>query len=140
MKLNIGQYIYSALSAIVVAPAATANDTPQLLTVFPVIADFNTAVPRTPFAVYQRTACHPEYTKDGFTGEISHSYSVTVADNDFNNTANLAESVANALIGLSHQVKAGIKFNQVLLTDLSEDFIEGIYTQTLQFEINTTEI
>ena len=97
MKLNIGQYIYSALSAIVVAPAATANDTPQLLTAFPVIADFN-------------------------------------------NTANLAESVANALIGLSHQVKAGIKFNQVLLTDLSEDFIEGIYTQTLQFEINTTEI
>ena len=26
------------------------------------------------------------------------------------------------------------------LTDLSEDFIEGIYTQTLQFEINTTQI
>ena len=59
MKVNIGQYIYSALSAI------------TGLTVFPVIADFNTAEPTTPFAVYQRTGCSPEYTKDGFTGDIS---------------------------------------------------------------------
>lgn len=140
MKLNIGQYIYSALSAIWVAPAATANDTPQLLTVFPVIADFNTDAPTTPFAVYQRTSCQPQYTKDGFTGEISHSYSITVADNSYNDTVNLAEDVANALIGLSYQAKDGIKFYQVQLTDLSEDFIEGIYIQTLIFDINTKEI
>lgn len=140
MKLNIGKHIYSALNTIVVTPAVTANDSPVLLTVFPVVADFNTADPTTPFAVYQRTGCQPEFTKDGFTGETVHSYSVTVADNDYNNTVNLAEKVADAIIGLSYQMKTDIRFGQVQLTDLTEDFVEGIYTQTLQFEINTTEI
>ena len=128
MKLSIGQYIYSALSAI------------TQLTVFPVIADFNTSEPSTPFAVYQRTGCSPEYTKDGFTGEIMHSYAVTIVDNDYTNTVTLAEQAINAIIALSYQAKTGIRFGQVQLTDLSEDFIDGLYTQTLQFEINTKEI
>lgn len=128
MKVSIGQYIYSALSAI------------TGLTVFPVIADFNTSEPSTPFAVYQRTGCSPEYTKDGFTGETLHSYSVTIVDNDYTNTVTLAESTVDAIIGLSYQVKTGIRFGQVQLTDLSEDFVDGLYLQTLQFEINTTEI
>ena len=140
MKLNIGKHIYSALNAIVVTPAATPNGLPVLLTVFPVVADFNVDNPTTPFAVYQRTGCQPEFTKDGFDGDIVHSYSVTVADNDYNNTVNLAEKVADAIIGLSYQVKTDIRFGQVQLTDLTEDFVEGIYMQTLQFEINTTEI
>ena len=128
MKVSIGQYIYSALSAI------------TQLTVFPVIADFNTSEPSTPFAVYQRTVCSPEYTKDGFTGEIMHSYAVTIVDNDYTNTVTLAEQAINAIIALSYQAKTGIRFGQVQLTDLSEDFIDGLYTQTLQFEINTKEI
>ena len=128
MILNIGKYIYSALTAI------------TGLKVFPVIADFNDPTPTTPFAVYQRTGCNPEYTNDGFTGDISHSYAVTIGDNDYSNTVVMAENVANALIGLSFQAKTGIRFCQVKLTDLSEDFIEGIYTQTLNFEINTTQI
>ena len=127
MKVNIGQYIYSALSAI------------TGLTVFPVIADFNTAEPTTPFAVYQRTGCSPEYTKDGFTGDISHSYAVTIADNDYTNTVILAEKAIDAILALSYQTKADIRFRQVQLTDLNEDFIDGIYTQTLQFDINTKE-
>lgn len=128
MKVSIGQYIYSALSSI------------SGLTVYPVIADFNNATPTTPFVVYQRTGCTPEYTKNLFTGSIRHSYAVTVADNDYTNTVTKAESVINAMLALSHKAKTGINFNQVQLVDLNEDFIEGIYTQTLQFEINTTEI
>ena len=127
MNVSIGKYIYSALTAI------------SGITVYPVIADFNAPVPTTPFVVYQRTGCTPEYTKDLFTGCIRHSYAVTVADNDYTNTVTLAESVIGAMLGLSHQVKTDIRFNQVLLTDLSEDFVDGIYTQTLQFEINTTQ-
>ena len=126
MNVGVGKYIYSALSAI------------EGLTVFPVIAAFNDAEPTTPFAVYQRTGCTPEYTKDLFTGGLVHSYSVTVADNDYTNTVNVAEQAINAIMALSHQEKTDLRFRQVMLTDLSEDFIDGIYTQTLQFEINTT--
>lgn len=139
MNLEIGKYIYSVLNAIVVTPAATANDSPVLLTVFPVIADFNTAAPTTPFAVYQRTGCEPDYTKNLFTGLVRHTYSVTVADNDYTNTLTLAKAVINAMLALSHTDQTDICFDQVLLTDLSEDFVDGIYTQTLQFEINTTQ-
>lgn len=128
MKVNIGQYIYQALTAI------------SGLSVFPVIADFNSDQPTTPFAVYQRTGCNPEYTKDGFTGDISHSYSVTIADNDYTNTVILAEKAIDAILALNYQTKADIRFRQVQLTDLNEDFIDGIYTQTLQFDINTKEI
>lgn len=128
MNVGVGKHIYEALTAIVG------------LTVFPVIADFNTAEPSTPFAVYQRTGCDPGYTKDLFTGGIRHDYSITVADNDYTNTVNLAEQVINAMLGLSHQQKTDMRFAQVMLTDLNEDFIDGLFTQTLQFEINTISL
>ena len=126
MNVGVGKYIYSALSAI------------EGLTVFPVIADFNDPQPTTPFAVYQRTSCTPEYTKDLYTGGMVHSYSVTIADTDYTNTVNIAEQAINAIMALSSQEKTDLRFRQVMLTDLSEDFIDGLYLQTLQFEINTT--
>ena len=126
MNVGVGKYIYSALSAI------------DGLTVFPVIANFNDAVPTTPFAVYQRTGCTPDYTKDLFTGHLVHSYSVTLADDDYTNTVNMAEQAINAIMELSGKDKTDLRFHQVMLTDLSEAFVDGIYTQTLQFEINTS--
>lgn len=128
MKLNQGKYIYSALVAI------------GHVIVSPVMVNFNTATPTTPYITYRRNGFTPEYTKDGFTGDATGIYEVVVADNDYTNTVTMAESVVNALTALSHQANTDFRFNQVLLTDLSEDFIEGIYTQTLQFEINTKEI
>ena len=127
MNVGVGQYIYRNLSLI-----------DKSLKVFPVIADFNTADPVTPFAVYQRTSCSPDYTKDLFTGNIRHNYSVTIADNNYTNTVTLTERIINAMLALSHKDEKDMRFGQVLLVDLSEDFIDGIYTQTLQFEINTS--
>ena len=126
MNVGVGKYIYTALSAI------------TGLKVFPVIADFNEATPSTPFAVYQRLSCTPEYTKDLFTGGLNHNYSVTIADNDYTNTVNLSEQAINAIMALSGKDKTDLRFHHVMLTDISEDFIDGIFTQTLQFEINTT--
>ena len=126
MNVGVGKYVYQALTAI------------EGLTVFPVIADFNDPQSTTPFAVYQRTSCTPEYTKDIYTGGMVHSYSVTIADTDYTNTVTIAEQAINAIMALSSQEKTDLRFRQVMLTDISEDFIDGIYTQTLQFEINTT--
>ena len=126
MNVSIGKYIYSALTAI------------TGLKVFPVVADFNEPTPTTPFAVYQRTSMEPDYTKGLFSGQIRHDYSVTVADNDYTNTVTTTEAVINKMLALTGKTMTDIYFNQVRLTDLSEDFIDGLYTQTIQFEINTT--
>lgn len=145
MNIQYGQYIYAALSAIEVPQPATTTTptrdaTPELVKVYPVISDFNSAVPPTPFIVYQRTGADPNYTKALFTGEITNNYSVTVVDNQYTATLELAQSVVNAMLALSHTVKTDMRFGQVLLTDISEDYYDGLFLQTLNFEINTIEI
>ena len=145
MNISIGKYIYNALSAIEVPQQATTTTptrdaTPELVKVYPVIATFNDSTPPTPFAVYQRTSAEPDYTKSLFTGLIRHNYSVTVVDNDYTNTVTLAQQVVDALLALSHTRHEDISFGQVTMTDLSEDFLDGLFLQTIQFEINTKEI
>ena len=129
MIVNIGKYIYNAIKGV--------SDT---LHVYPVIATFNDATPPTPFAVYQRTSAEPDYTKNLFTGLIRHNYSVTVVDNDYSNTVTLTQQVVNALLALSYTKHEDVNFGQVTMTDLSEDFLDGLFLQTIQFEINTKEI
>ena len=126
MNINIGKYIYSALLAI-----------DALQHVFPVIADFNDAVPPTPFAVYQRTSAEPNYTKSLWTGEITHHYSVTIAAANYADTVTVAQSAIDAILALSHTDKDDIRFAQCTMTDISEDYLEGLFLQTIQFEINT---
>lgn len=145
MNISISKYIYNALSAIEVPQQATTTTptrdaTPELVKVYPVIATFNDPTPPTPFAVYQRTSAEPDYTKSLFTGLIRHNYSVTVVDNDYTNTVTLAQQVVDALLALSHTRHEDISFGQVTMTDLSEDFLDGLFLQTIQFEINTKEI
>ena len=130
MNIQFGTYVYSAiLSAL-----------PSGGKVYPTIADFKDAVPPTPFAVYQRTGAEPDYTKSMFTGGMTNNYSVTVVDNQYTATLELAQSVVNAMLALSHTVKTDMRFGQVLLTDISEDYYDGLFLQTLNFEINTIEI
>lgn len=128
MKINVAKHIYSALSAI------------TGLTVYPVIADFETATPSTPFCVFQRTSMNPLYTKSLFTGELEHSYSITVADNDYSSTVTTAQQVINAMMALTSQTNADFRFGQVTVNDLSEDYVDGIFIQTIQFTINTIEL
>lgn len=126
MNINIGKYIYTALSS---------KD--ERIKVFPVIADFNDAVPPTPFAVYQRTSATPNYTKSLWTGEITHHYSVTIAAANYADTVSVAQAAIDAILALSHTDKEDIRFAQCTMTDISEDYLEGLFLQTIQFEINT---
>ena len=129
MNISIGKYIYNAIEGV-----------SESLHVYPVIATFNDPQPPTPFAVYQRTSAEPDYTKSLFTGLIRHNYSVTVVDDDYSNTVTLAQQVVDALLALSHTRHEDISFGQVIMTDLNEDFLDGLFLQTIQFEINTKEI
>ena len=127
--ISICKYIYNAIKG-----------ESESLNVYPVIATFNDPTPPTPFVVYQRTSAEPDYTKSLFTGMIRHNYSVTVVDNDYTNTVTMAQQVVDALLALSHTRHEDISFGQVTMTDLSEDFLDGLFLQTIQFEINTIEI
>ena len=129
MNISIGKYIYNAIQGV-----------SESLHVYPVIATFNDPQPPTPFAVYQRTSAEPDYTKSLFTGLIRHNYSVTVVDDNYSNTVTLAQQVVDALLALSHTRHEDISFRQVIITDLNEDFLDGLFLQTIQFEINTKEI
>ena len=80
----------------------------------------------------------PEYTKSLWTGAIAHGYEITVADNDYNNTLTKAQAVIDAILGLTSQEKTDIRFNQVTVDGMTEDYVDGIYLQTIQFTINTT--
>ena len=132
MNISIGKYIYNALTGI-----------NGIVKIYPVIVfpppTADTPIP-TPFAVYQRTSAEPDYTKSLFTGLIRHNYSVTVVDDNYSNTVTLAQQVVDALLALSHTRHEDISFGQVIMTDLNEDFLEGLFLQTIQFEINTKEI
>lgn len=140
MNIGVGKYVYAALAAIEVPPV-TRDATPELLKVFPVIADFNTTSPPTPFAVYRRTSATPNYTKSLWSGEITHHYTVTVVDNDYSPTVDIEQLVVDALMALSHTVKADMRFGQVMLTEIGpEEFTDGLFLQTLNFEINTNRI
>lgn len=124
MNLGVGKYVYAALNAL-------------SATVYPVVADFNSPTPTTPFMVYQRTAGEPQVTKSLWNGEIRHDYTVTVADNQYTSTLDLAQQAIDALIALTGTEKDDMYIKQVMLTDISEDFADGLFLQNLKFKINT---
>ena len=126
MNVGVGKYIYAALSTI-----------SRSISVHPVVNQTDTPTPSTPFIVYQRTEFTLVYSKDLWTGEITHDYSVTIVDNDYTNCLNQVDTVINTMLALSNVQKDDMNFKQVRLTGGSEDFIDGLYTQTLEFEINT---
>lgn len=128
MNIEVGKYIYLALQGI-----------SRSLSVYPVTAYYNTDTPALPFCVYQRTGMSPQCTKDLYDKSITHTYSVIMADSDYSDCAAHADSAINVLLALSHVEENDMYINQVTVTDLYEDYIDGIFTQTIQIEINTTE-
>lgn len=129
MNIAVGKYIYDAVKLV-----------SRSLYVYPVVAMFDNETPLTPFAVYQRTGMSPGNTKDLYDNSITHTFAITIYDNDYSNTAALVESVIDALLALSHTTQNDMQINQVVIADLQEDFINGLFSQTLTIEINTTEI
>lgn len=110
--------------------------------IFPCVAMFDTDTPPTPYLVYQRTGCELEYTKGLYTGDATHHYSFSIYSDSYENTLLIAQDVADRVLALSYfpTNQDGYRYGAVQLVDISEDFIEGLFVQTLQFDINTKEI
>lgn len=132
MNISTGKYLYTALSGVTIDNVA--------LTVYPVIADFNSTTPSTPFAVYHRTAMTPGYTKDLYDNSITHAYNVIIVDKDYATSIDYAQAAINAMLALSHTTQSDMRINQVLVQDLVEDYLDGLFLQTITIELNTTSI
>ena len=126
MNIGVGKHIYSALSGLGA-------------TVFPVIANFNSTTPPTPFIVYRRTSAEANYTKSLWTGELRHSYNLTVVDNQYSNTVDLAQQVIDSMMSLTSTEKTDMYIKSVKFTDISEDYVDGLFVQNINIELNTIE-
>ena len=118
------------------------NVVPLIDKIFPCVAMFDTDKPTVPYLVYQRTGAEFNYTKGLYTGDATHHYSFSIYSDHYNQTLTIAKQVINKVLGLSYfeTDQEGFRYGPVQLVDISEDFIEGLFVQTLQFDIQTKEV
>jgi len=110
--------------------------------IFPCVAMFDTDTPSVPYLVYQRTGAEFNYTKGLYTGDATHHYSFSIYSDHYDQTLTLAKMVIDKVLALSYfeTDQEGFRYGPVQLVDISEDFIEGLFVQTLQFDIQTKEV
>lgn len=110
--------------------------------IFPCVAMFDTDTPTVPYLVYQRTGAEFNYTKGLYTGDATHHYSFNIYSDHYDQTLTLARMVIDKVLALSYfeTDQEGFRYGPVQLVDISEDFVEGLFVQTLQFEIQTKEV
>ena len=110
--------------------------------VFPCVAMFDTDTPPVPYLVYQRTGAELNYTKGLYTGDATHHYSFSIYSDSYDQTLTLVSTVIDKVLALSYFEidDEGFRYGPVQLVDISEDFIEGLFVQTLQFDIQTKEV
>ena len=131
MKIDISRRLVSELNA------GWLNDK-----VFPCVAMFDTDTPPVPYLVYQRTGAEFNYTKGLYTGDATHHYSFSIYSDSYAQTLTLVSTVIDKVFSLSYMEidDEGFRYGPVQLVDISEDFIEGLFVQTLQFDIQTKEV
>lgn len=131
MKIDISHRLVSEL-----------NVGPLDSKIFPCIAMFYTDKPTVPYMVYQRTGAEFNYSKGLYTGDATHHYSFSIYSDSYAQTLTLAMTVIEKVLHLSYfeTDKEGFRYGPVQLVDISEDFIDGLFVQTLQFDIQTKEV
>ena len=131
MKIDISHRLVSELNVV-----------PIVERVFPCVATFDTDTPPTPYLVYQRTGAEFNYTKGLYTGDATHHYSFSIYSDNYDQTLTIAKTVIEKVLHLSYfeTDQDGFRYGPVQLVDISEDFIEGLFVQTLQFDIQTKEV
>lgn len=93
--------------------------------VFPLVANANTTFP---FLVYRRIGYQPRNNKD-YVGEIV-TMEMNIASESYQESVDIANSVADILQGKETQIIENIQ-----LTQVSEMFLQDTFIQNLQFQI-----
>lgn len=97
--------------------------------IFPLVAVANTSFP---FMVYRRTGYTPANNKD-YEGE-KVSVEMVVCTTKYEDGVDIADSVATAL---NHARTTMI--DDIVITNIAENFIEDTFTQQINFEITLTD-
>ena len=92
--------------------------------IFPIVADDDV---KFPYIILERTSITP-YTYKGGVGYDKVTFQIKIADSDYINTINIAEKVRELL-----ELRTSSYFKRIEFVGNTEDYVNSIYTQTLQF-------
>ena len=121
-SLHIGKWIYNVL-----------NENIQDLNIYPVIANEGTECP---YAVYWRTGIQASNTKDGWAGDTL-TMSLNVYTKDYEEGL---EKMTTARKILSYGgVYENMKIKNFRIIDGNEDFVNGIFIQSITFSVTITD-
>lgn len=98
--------------------------------IFPIVVDDEKTT--FPYIVYKRAGMIELSNKD-LRGE-TQLVDILIASNTYSNSIDVAESVREAIEGYEGSVSE-FYINDVILNYANEDYIDGVFTQTLRFEI-----
>lgn len=123
-NLNIGKAVTALLSASPELSAKVGNK------IFPIVAQFDT---KFPFICYRRRGVTPNYVKDTIASEVA-SVELLIAATSYSESVDIAGDV-RAAMELKAGVYGGIVIRQIYLAAVNETFDDGIYIQSLTFNI-----
>jgi hypothetical protein len=117
--ISINKHIYSILSQ--------NSDLKKIVNkkIYPLIAEESTTFP---FIVFKKNTITTEYCKDGSTLDRVNFSIVSVA-RDYTTTVTISEIVRNSIEMLKDEY-----FKLVHLSQVTEDYIDDVYTQELSFD------
>ena len=113
--INIGSLIFSNIGDLV--------DTHC----YPLIAEQSTEYP---FIIYRSSSTAPNTAKDGIY-EWEHSVEISIVDEEYDTCCNILESVCNRLLAMD-------EVDDVVIDNISEDFIENAYVKNVNVRLYTS--
>lgn len=123
-SIQIGKAVKAVLSASSALVAKVGTK------IFPIVSKEGTTYP---FVVYRRNGIDTTYTKDGRAGEVVNM-DIVVAASTYIDSVEVADLVRDAIDGKAFTYHSmTVKGVQMVAAD--EDFIEDVYTQTLNFNL-----
>ena len=113
--INIGSLIYSNIGDLVSTHC------------YPLIAEQSTEYP---FIIYRSSSTAPNTAKDGIY-EWEHSVEISIVDEEYDTCCNILESVCNRLLAMD-------EVDDVVIDNISEDFIENAYVKNVNVRLYTS--
>ena len=113
--INIGSLIYSNIGDLV--------DTHC----YPLIAEQSTEYP---FIIYRSSSAAPNASKDGVY-EWEHTVEISIVDEEYDTCCDILEAVCNRLLAMD-------EVDDVVIDNISEDFIENAYVKNVNVRLYTS--
>lgn len=129
-SLKIGKYITLKLSENKEIKKLGITDGSKI---WPIVANTNT---KYPYIVYQRTSLFPEYTKDGVMYN-KVSVELKIVTDNYIKSLDIA-NIVRQIFEKKQYISDEFNVKNCEIEDVSEDYIEDAYVQTINFVFTLT--